>query len=65
MNRLLVVEDEATIAACRKKDLSESGYVADLVLSGQGAVQYGGVPECDMVLLGVMLHGVVSAGPPL
>jgi two-component system OmpR family response regulator len=55
--RLLLVEDDAKLAAALKKGLQREGYAVDLARTGDEAVTQGHVYDYDAVVLDVMLPG--------
>ncbi len=56
--RVLVVEDEAKMAALVKRGLEEEGMAVDLADRGEDAVWMAGSTEYDVVVLDVMLPGL-------
>jgi len=56
MSKILVVEDEPTIAIALQDDLEEEGYKVDAVSDGVTAIEKMR-SGCDLVLLDVMLPG--------
>lgn len=64
--KILVVEDEVSLADALKKILQSQGHFADVVYDGQSALEYAEGFPYDMVILDVMLpkldgFGVVRA----
>ena len=55
--RLLIVEDDAKVAAALKKGLKEEGYAVDVCPDGEEAVAAARVSEYDLVLLDLRLPG--------
>ena len=55
MTRILVVEDEPTIAAGLQDDLELEGYTVEVVDNGTTAVERAGEGDYDLILLDVML----------
>ena len=55
MTRILLVEDEPTIAAGVRDDLQFEGYAVDVVADGAAAVSQGREGRYDLILLDVML----------
>lgn len=55
MTRILLVEDEPTIAAGVRDDLQFEGYAVDVVADGAAAVSRGREGQYDLILLDVML----------
>jgi heavy metal response regulator len=53
--RILVVEDEAAIAAFITQGLAEAGYAVDLANDGAEALHWSAIAEYDLVMLDVML----------
>lgn len=53
--RVLVVEDEARLAALLRKGLEREGYAVALAADGQEAVELGQALELDLIVLDVML----------
>ncbi len=62
--KLLVVEDEAKIAASLQKGLSAEGYVVDVANDGDMAETLASTTEYDLVLLDWMIPGTYD-GPGL
>ncbi len=56
--RILVVEDEARLAALLHKGLVEEGHAVDLAGDGEEALDWVGVGEFDAIVLDVMLPGI-------
>jgi DNA-binding response OmpR family regulator len=56
--RILVVEDEARLAALLRRGLIEEGHAVDLVGSGEEALDWIEVGEYDALVLDVMLPGI-------
>jgi two-component system OmpR family response regulator len=56
--RVLIVEDEAKMAALVRRGLVEEGYAADVAGSGEEAIWRAGAAPYDAVVLDVMLSGV-------
>ena len=55
MNRILIVEDEPSIALALDDDLSREGYETEVVGDGDAAVERGTSGGFDLILLDVML----------
>jgi DNA-binding response OmpR family regulator len=55
MSRILIVEDEASIALALDDDLRREGYDTEVVSDGDAAVDRGGGGRFDLILLDVML----------
>ena len=55
MTRILLVEDEPSLAAGVRDDLQAQGYSVDLVVDGQTAAAQGAQGQYDLILLDVML----------
>lgn len=55
MARILIVEDEPSIALALEDDLRREGYDVDLVMDGEQASRRGLNPQYDLILLDVML----------
>src|SRR6266496_2986369 len=55
MTRILLVEDEPTIAAGVRDDLQFEGYAVDVVTDGAAASSQGVQGQYDLILLDVML----------
>jgi two-component system OmpR family response regulator len=53
--RVLVVEDEAKMAALLRRGLDEEGYAVDVATNGQDAVWFAAENEYDAIVLDVML----------
>ena len=53
--RVLLVEDEASIADFVSRGLSEQGYAVDVASDGDEALQWTDVAEFDLIILDVML----------
>jgi two-component system, OmpR family, response regulator len=56
--RILVVEDEAKLAALLQRGLAEEGHAVDVAATGEDALWMGGAVEYDAVVLDVMLPGL-------
>ena len=57
MSRILIVEDEPSIALALEEDLLHEGYQTEVVGDGDAAVERGGAGAFDLILLDVMLPG--------
>ena len=57
MSRILIVEDEPSIALALEEDLRHEGYETEVVGDGNAAVERGGAGAFDLILLDVMLPG--------
>jgi DNA-binding response OmpR family regulator len=57
MSRILIVEDEPSIALALEDDLRREGYETEVVSDGDAAVERGGAGAFDLILLDVMLPG--------
>ena len=55
MSRILIVEDEASIALALDDDLRREGYETEVVSDGEAAVERGTAGAFDLILLDVML----------
>ena len=55
MARILVVEDEPSLAVCLENDLKLEGYEVEAVRDGEMALAKGLQPEFDLILLDVIL----------
>ena len=55
MTRILLVEDEPSLAAGVRDDLQAEGYTVDLAVDGQAAADQGAQGQYDLILLDVML----------
>ena len=55
MTRILIVEDEPSIALALEDDLRREGYDVDLVTDGDAACRQGSKGRYDLILLDVML----------
>ncbi len=55
MARILIVEDEPSIALALEDDLRREGYEVDLVMDGEEATRRGSQPIYDLIVLDVML----------
>jgi two-component system, OmpR family, response regulator len=55
--RILVVEDEAKMAAFLRKGLSEQGMAVDVCLDGEEAYQLARTSPFDLIILDIMLPG--------
>ena len=55
MTRILIVEDEPSIALALEDDLRREGYDVDLVTDGDAACRQGAKGRYDLILLDVML----------
>lgn len=56
--RVLVVEDEARLAALLRKGLTEEGHAVDLAADGEEALNWVHAGEFDAIVLDVMLPGI-------
>jgi DNA-binding response OmpR family regulator len=56
--RVLVVEDEPTIAVYIKRGLEEKGYAVDLAVTGSEALEWVRLVPFDLIVLDVMLPGM-------
>jgi len=56
--RILVVEDEKSIARFIRQGLEEAGYAVDVAEDGQEGLQYARVADYDILVLDIMLPGV-------
>lgn len=57
MSRILIVEDEPSIALALEEDLRHEGYETEVVADGDAAVERGTAGAFDLILLDVMLPG--------
>jgi DNA-binding response OmpR family regulator len=57
MSRILIVEDEPSIALALEDDLRREGYETEVVSDGDAAVERGAAGAFDLILLDVMLPG--------
>ena len=57
MSRILIVEDEPSIALALDDDLRREGYETEVVGDGHAAIERGKNGDFDLVLLDVMLPG--------
>lgn len=57
MSRILIVEDEPSIALALEEELLHEGYETEVVGDGHTAVERGGAGAFDLILLDVMLPG--------
>lgn len=57
MKRILLVEDETSVASFIKKGLAEDGYEVSVALDGNQAVQMALAHEYDLIILDIMLPG--------
>ncbi|OGA47803.1 MAG: DNA-binding response regulator [Betaproteobacteria bacterium RIFCSPLOWO2_12_FULL_63_13] len=55
MSRILIVEDEPSIALALEDDLRHEGYETEVVSDGDAAVERGAAGTFDLILLDVML----------
>src|SRR6266508_2173491 len=55
MAKILIVEDEPSIALGRDDDLRREGYGTEVVSDGDAAVERGAAGAFDLILLDVML----------
>ena len=53
--RLLIVEDEPTIANFIRQGLSEAGYAVDVACNGEEGLDYSLAAEYDVLILDIML----------
>jgi two-component system OmpR family response regulator len=56
--RVLIVEDEARMAAAIRRGMQAEGVVADVAANGEDALWMAGSTEFDAVILDVMLPGI-------
>ena len=56
--RLLVVEDEARLAALLRRGLTEEGHAVDLAVDGEEALAWLDVSDYDAIVLDIMLPGI-------
>jgi len=56
--RILVVEDEARLAALLRRELTEEGHAVDLAGSGEEAFDWVDAAAYDAIVLDVMLPGI-------
>jgi two-component system OmpR family response regulator len=56
--RVLIVEDDARMAAAIRRGLQAEGIVADVASCGEDALWMAGATEFDVVVLDVMLPGI-------
>ncbi len=56
--RVLVVEDEASIANFVRRGLYEAGYAVDVACDGEEGLDYALAAEYDVLILDIMLIGV-------
>jgi two-component system OmpR family response regulator len=56
--RVLIIEDEAKMAALIRRGLQQEGMAADLVADGEDAVWKASSAEYDAIVLDVMLPGI-------
>ena len=56
--RVLVVEDEARLAALVRRGLVEEGHAVDLAGTGEEALDWVGAGDFDAIVLDVMLPGI-------
>jgi len=56
--RLLVVEDEANLAAAMRRGLVREGFAVDLASTGTAALDLASSTEYDVILLDLMLPGL-------
>ncbi|HVB27954.1 MAG TPA: response regulator transcription factor, partial [Mycobacteriales bacterium] len=56
--RLLVVEDEARLAAAVQRGLAREGFAVDLATDGQTALELAGSTSYDAIVLDILLPGL-------
>src|SRR4051812_11744935 len=56
--RVLIVEDEAKMAALLQRGLRDDGMAADVVIEGEDAVWMAGATDYDAIVLAVILPGI-------
>ena len=56
--RVLVVEDELTLASLIRKGLREEGLLADVAVKGEDAIWMAAASPYDVIVLDVMLPGI-------
>lgn len=57
MSRILIVEDEPSIALALEEEMLHEGYETEVLGDGHTAVERGGAGAFDLILLDVMLPG--------
>ena len=55
--RILIVEDDASLAAALARILEDNGYAVDVVHDGNAGVAWGESGLYDVIILDVMLPG--------
>jgi len=61
MEKILVVEDEILIANDIRQALKSFGYqVAEIVVSGEAAIEYARIHKPDLILMDIMLEGKMN-----
>lgn len=55
---ILIAEDDVRLARVLRRVLQEDGHVVDVASDGQQALELGGEPGIDLVILDVMLPGM-------
>ncbi len=58
MKKILLVEDETSVASFIKKGLSEEGYEVSIALDGSTGLQMALVNSFDLIILDIMLPGI-------
>ncbi len=56
--RILVVEDEARLAALVRRGLAEEGHGVDLAATGEEALDWAGTVRYDAIVLDIVLPGI-------
>src|SRR5215207_3484819 len=56
--RILVVEDEARLAALLNRSLEEEGHAVDLAASGEEGLDWTATATYDAIVLDIMLPGI-------
>ena len=60
--RMLVVEDEARMAAVLRRGLQEEGFAVDVAANGEDAVWYASENDYDAIVLDLILPGIDGFG---
>ena len=62
MSKILIVEDEESIAELEKDYLELSGFEVEIENDGESGLKRALEEDCDVVLVGGLVAGVVGGG---
>jgi DNA-binding response OmpR family regulator len=60
MESILIVDDDLQLCTVLKDELTEVGYDADYVISGDGALEYVASNPVDLILLDLKMDGITG-----